>query len=58
MTALAPIALIVFAVALAAVANRRLGWRIEPQFAPSSETEKRWLAELAVLELERRHPIC
>ena len=58
MTALAPIALIVFAVALAAVANRRLGWRIETDPPPSSETEERWLEELAVLELERRHPIC
>ena len=58
MTALAPIVLFAVIVALAAVANRRLGWRLEARPAPVSEAEEGWLAELSVLRLEQRHPIC
>ncbi len=58
MTALAPIVLFAVIVALAAVANRRLGWRLERRPPPVSEAEERWLDELAVLRLEQRHPIC
>lgn len=47
-------------VALAALANRVLGIRLdrpETEIPPTAE-EQRWLDELAVLELERRHPVC
>ena len=58
MTALAPIVLFAVVVAVAAVANRRLGWRLDRRPAAVSEAEARWLDELAVLRLEQRHPIC
>ncbi len=58
MTALAPILLVAVLVAAAALANRRLGWRIERHAPPVSADEARWLSELAVLRLEQRHPIC
>jgi hypothetical protein len=54
-TALAPIAVIVVA---AAIADRRLGWRLDKQAPVVSDAEARWLGELAVLRLEQRHPIC
>jgi hypothetical protein len=58
MTALAPIVLFAVLVALAALANRRLGWRLDGPPPPVTEAEARWLDELAVLRLEQRHPIC
>ncbi len=58
MTALAPIVLFAVVVAAAAIANRRLGWRLERRPPAVSEAEARWLDELAVLRLEQRHPIC
>ncbi len=58
MTALAPIVLFAVVVAAAAIANRRLGWRLERRQPMVSEAEARWLDELAVLRLEQRHPIC
>ncbi len=56
--ALAPIVLFAVVVGAAAMANRRLGWRLERRPPPVSEAEARWLDELAVLRLEQRHPIC
>ena len=58
MTALAPIALFAVIVAAAAIANRRLGWRLDKQAPVVSRAEARWLEELAVLRLKQRHPIC
>jgi|ETNmetMinimDraft_20_1059909.scaffolds.fasta_scaffold336311_1 hypothetical protein len=58
MTALAPVALFAMVVAMAVVANRRLGWRLDPPRQGVSEADARWLDELAVLRLEQRHPIC
>lgn len=58
MTALAPIVLFAVVVAAAFAANRRLGWRVDRRPETVSEAEARWLAELAVLRLEQRHPIC
>lgn len=58
MTTLAPIVLFAVVVAVAAVANRRLGWRLERCPPPVSEAEARWFDELAVLRLEQRHPVC
>ena len=50
--------LLVAAMALAYLANRRLGRRIEKQRPVASEAERRWLEELAVLQLEERHRVC
>ena len=50
--------LLVSIVALAALANRLLGLRIEQERAVTSEAERRWLEELAVLQLEERHRVC
>jgi len=58
LTALAPFALFAVVVAVAVVANRRLGWHIDNRAPEVSEAEARWLDELAVLRLEERHPIC
>ncbi len=58
MNALTPILLFAVVVAAAAIANRRLGWRLERRPPSVSEAEARWLDELAVLRLEQRHPIC
>ncbi len=58
MTALAPIVLFAVVVGAAFAANRWLGWRIDRRPETVSESEARWLAELAVLRLEQRHPIC
>ncbi len=44
--------------ALAFLANRRLGLRIEKPRPVESEAERRWLEELAVLQLEERHRVC
>ena len=46
------------AMALAYLANRLLGLRIEKEIAVTSDAERRWLEELAVLQLEERHPVC
>ena len=46
------------AMALAYLANRLLGLRIEKEIAVTSEAERRWLEELAVLKLEERHRVC
>ena len=42
---------------LAAVLGRALKLRHEPPRAPMPG-EDLWLRELAILELERRHPVC
>ena len=49
---------LVAAMALAFLANRLLGLRIEKQRPVESEAERRWLEELAVLKLEERHRVC
>ncbi len=46
------------AMALAVLANRLLGLRIEKERPVASDAERRWLDELAVLRLEERHPCC
>lgn len=46
------------AMALAVLANRLLGLRIEKEIAVTSDADQRWLDELAVLRLEERHPCC
>ena len=46
------------AMALAYLANRLLGLRIEKEQAVTSDAERRWLRELAVLKLEERHRVC
>ena len=46
------------AMALAYFANRLLGLRIEKERPVESEAERRWLEELAVLQLEERHKVC
>ena len=46
------------AMALAYLANRQLGLRIEKQRPVTSDAERRWLEELAVLRLEERHRVC
>ncbi len=50
--------LLLSAMALAYLANRLLGLRIETEIAVESDAERRWLDELAVLRLEERHPCC
>ena len=45
-------------VGLAAMASRALGLRVAPDEDDIGAGDQRWLDELAVLQLEERHPVC